>query len=88
AEALSYGLINEIIPKEDIGITVKSFAIKLSEEASSQSLAATKEMMQKVATMELDDALNYAAEMNAKTRSSDDCRKGVGAFLKKEKFKW
>lgn len=87
-EAVGYGLINQVVAKDQIAGFVKSFAIQLSEEASAQSLAATKEMMAKVATMELQDALQYAAEMNARIRSSDDCRKGVGAFLQREKFKW
>ncbi|MEO6167914.1 MAG: enoyl-CoA hydratase-related protein [Chitinophagales bacterium] len=88
SEAASYGLINEVYSKEMISGHVKLFATKLCEEASSQSLAATKEMMNKVANMELHEALDYAAGMNAQTRSSDDCKKGVGAFLRKEKFNW
>ncbi|HUM46369.1 MAG TPA: enoyl-CoA hydratase-related protein, partial [Chitinophagales bacterium] len=87
-EAVSYGLINEVFSKEIIAGEVKKFATKLCEEASSQSLASTKEMINKVPGMELHEALDYAARMNAQTRSSDDCKRGVGAFLKKEKFNW
>lgn len=87
-EAMEYGLINEVMQRNAIAGLVKTFATKLCEEASAQSLASTKEMMNKVAGMELHEALDYAARMNAQTRSSDDCKKGVGAFLKKEKLKW
>ncbi|MBX7109211.1 MAG: enoyl-CoA hydratase/isomerase family protein [Chitinophagales bacterium] len=87
-EAVDYGLINMVVAKDEIAGYVKAFATRLSEESSAQSLAATKEMLTKVPGMELHEALQYAAEMNATTRSSDDCKKGVGAFLSREKFKW
>jgi len=34
------------------------------------------------------DALDYAANLNALTRMTDDCKKGVDAFLNKEEQKW
>lgn len=87
-EAAACGLINEVIPKEVIATTVLQFATNLCEGASGQSLASTKKMFTKVVSMELSEALEYAAQMNAQTRSSDDCKRGIGAFLNKEKFKW
>jgi methylglutaconyl-CoA hydratase len=88
SEAMQIGLINEVISKETISQHVKSFAENLCEETSSESVAATKELMNKVSSMELTPALTYAAEMNAKIRSSEDCKKGIAAFLNKEKIKW
>jgi methylglutaconyl-CoA hydratase len=32
--------------------------------------------------------LDYAAEMNAHARSTDDCKKGIDAFLNKNEIKW
>lgn len=87
-EAEAIGLINKVIGKEAIAAYVEDFANKLCEEASGASLASTKQMMSKVNSMALHEALDYAATMNAKTRESEDCKKGIGAFLKKEKFKW
>jgi methylglutaconyl-CoA hydratase len=34
------------------------------------------------------EALDYAAEMNAEARMTDDCKKGIATFLAKEKIKW
>jgi methylglutaconyl-CoA hydratase len=34
------------------------------------------------------ESLVYAAEQNALARKTDDCQKGVSAFLNKEKISW
>jgi len=33
-------------------------------------------------------ALEHAATMNAEARATDDCKKGIAAFLNKEKISW
>jgi methylglutaconyl-CoA hydratase len=38
--------------------------------------------------MPLNDALTYAARMNAEMRASEDCKKGISSFLNKEKLSW
>ena len=38
--------------------------------------------------MDLNQALNYAADMNATMREKEDCKKGINAFLHKEKISW
>lgn len=87
-KAAEIGLINEIVAGEKIEEHVMAFAETLASEASGQSLAATKEMMHRVPFMKLEEALDYAATMNANARGSEDCKKGIDAFLKKEKFSW
>jgi methylglutaconyl-CoA hydratase len=32
--------------------------------------------------------LDLAAEMNAKARGTEDCKRGINAFLNKEKIIW
>jgi methylglutaconyl-CoA hydratase len=51
-------------------------------------MGVTKQMIGKVQGLPLEDALTFAAEMNAKARGSDDCRRGISAFLNKEKISW
>ena len=87
-EAKQIGLINEVVEKEKISTHVKLFAQNLAKETSPQSVATIKEMINKVSSMEITDALNYAARMNANARASTDCKKGIGAFLKKETVRW
>lgn len=86
--AYSYNLINNIIKPEDLENFVWQFASKLCENNSAHSMGLTKKMIAEVQNKGLEDALSYAAEMNAKARESEDCKKGINAFLNKEKVKW
>jgi methylglutaconyl-CoA hydratase len=67
---------------------VHEFAVKLAKQTSAQSIASTKKMLANVPEKSLEEAIKYAAEMNAIARSSEDCKKGISAFLNKEKISW
>ncbi len=86
--AKAFGLINEVVSPESIEKTVHSFAMDLVKSSSPQSITRTKHMMGRVQNMDVVDAFNYAAEMNAKGRESEDCKRGIQAFLNKEKINW
>jgi methylglutaconyl-CoA hydratase len=87
-EASAMGLINSVIGKTKIHEDVFRFANELAYTNSASSMALTKQMVAKVQSLSLDDALTFAAEMNAKARATEDCRKGINAFLNKEKIRW
>lgn len=87
-EALALGMVNQIHPKENIAQTVLDFTQKLVTQNSAQSLAATKSMINQVQTKSLDEALDYAVQQNATARNSNDCRRGIQAFLNKETISW
>jgi methylglutaconyl-CoA hydratase len=87
-EACRMGMVNKVVPSEILEDAVLTFAKKLLVENSSQAMLTTKQMIAKVQSMQLDEALNFAAEMNAIARSSDDCQKGIRAFLDKQKIAW
>ena len=53
----------------------------------SSSIALTKEMFADVSNMSFEKALDYACEMNAKTRMTDDCKKGISKFLERSRKK-
>ena len=86
--AQTMGLINYVISRENIANEVTLYARHLCNEASTQALKTTKMMIGKVQTMSLNDALQYAAQQNALTRATDDCKYGINAFLNKEKLVW
>jgi len=86
--AKEYGLINWISETEKIDGDVEDFAKKLVLNNSGTSMAITKETIRKVQSMDLEDALNFAAKTNAKARSTEDCLKGIQAFLNKQKIEW
>ena len=87
-KAKDLGLINYVVPAEELESKVEAFAQKLIAQNSAQSMAYTKKMICEVQGKGLEDALKYAAEMNAKARASEDCQKGIAAFLNKEKIQW
>jgi len=86
-EAVEYGLINKVI-KENLEQEVATFAQDLIAKNSTQSMAATKQMIAQVQHLTLEEALNYAVKQNAKTRATEDCKKGIASFLNKEPVNW
>jgi methylglutaconyl-CoA hydratase len=87
-EAVRFGLAYKVVTSTDLEKSVMDFAQRVIVENSSQALTSTKQMIAQVQSMPLPDALNYAVEMNARARSSEDCKKGILAFLNKEKVGW
>nr|WP_242928872.1 enoyl-CoA hydratase-related protein [Pontibacter vulgaris] len=87
-EAQRMGLINYLAPAEALEERVYAFAQKMCSENSRQSMEVTKEMIARVQEMSLEEGLQYAAEMNAVARSSEDCQRGIAAFLNKEPLAW
>jgi methylglutaconyl-CoA hydratase len=87
-QAKNYGLINYVVPDENLEETVKSFSLRLCEQNSGQSMNFTKRMIADVQGMSMKDALEFAAKMNAEARANEDCKKGIQAFLNKEKIIW
>ena len=88
AEAKDFGLINKVVSEAELDEVVSEFAKRLVKKNSGQSMQFTKQMIAKVQEMSLEDGLNYAAAQNAKARASEDCQKGIAAFLNKEKPSW
>ncbi len=87
-EANSYGLINAVTSPDELETAVKKYCEQLSTEVSGSSIAITKEILAKIQGMDLHNALEFAARMNAATRMTDDCKNGINAFLNKEQIKW
>ena len=87
-EAQEMGLISEVMTEEDLALEVADFAAQIVESNSAYSMSVTKQMIAKVQSLPLEEALDFAAEMNAKARSSEDCKRGISAFLNKEKLTW
>ena len=87
-EALSMGLIHFVSEKEYLESDVMEFAGQLLENNSAYAMGVTKQMIAKVQALPIDEALAFAAEMNAKARGSEDCKRGIDAFLRKERISW
>ncbi|GHE65251.1 enoyl-CoA hydratase [Roseivirga thermotolerans] len=87
-DAREMGLINWVVKEDELDSSVAEFARKLVRKNSGQSMQFTKQMIARVQSMSLEEGLAHAAEQNAKGRASDDCQKGISAFLNKEKPSW
>lgn len=87
-EANSMGLITKISSSETISSDVQKLAQSLVTKCSGQAMATTKTMIAAVQDMSLNEALDFAAEQNAHARETTDCKRGIGAFLAKEKISW
>jgi methylglutaconyl-CoA hydratase len=86
--AYRYGLVNFLVEAEQLHARVQAFAEGLCRNNSAQSMALVKEMCDKIRLRPMEEALYYAAEMNAEARGYDDCKRGIEAFLNKEKLVW
>ncbi|PSL47441.1 methylglutaconyl-CoA hydratase [Chitinophaga niastensis] len=88
AKAAIDGLITTVIPATEIKAHVAKVAASLCNEASANSLKVTKKLIGTVLDLPLEKGLAHAAALNAATRGHDDCKRGIAAFLNKEKLTW
>jgi methylglutaconyl-CoA hydratase len=87
-EAESIGLITRSVPATSLMQAGETLARELQEQNSGSSMGLVKELFSRVHGMSTADALDYAANLNALTRMTDDCKKGIARFLNKEKQEW
>lgn len=87
-EALNYGLITFVTNKEDIALNVKNFALSLCNETSGNSLMVTKQLIGQTTNPDLDRSLSEAVKINARVRETEDFKRGIAAFISKEKINW
>ena len=87
-EALERGLITKVVSATELDSSVFDFAQNLILSNSAQSMQLTKQLIADVQGKTLTEGLDMAATLNAKARATDDCKKGIAAFLNKEKLSW
>jgi methylglutaconyl-CoA hydratase len=90
-EAAALGIVDEVAPADGAGSDVVERALAwlaTLAPCAPASLALTKKLLAGLAGRDLASALEFAAEMNAETRATADCKEGVAAFLEKRKPKW
>lgn len=79
--AREIGLVNRVVPRAELAEQGTALAAEVLAKASSQSIALTKRLLLDVLGRPLDGALDRAAEINAASRSTDDCKAGIAHFL-------
>lgn len=86
--AYSYGLINFISDKNEIAALVTEYAERLARSVSGQSVALTKQLINNAQSQSLENSLDEAVRLNVQARSSEECKRGIAAFLNKQKLEW
>ena len=86
--ALQVGLVTRVVDAAELQSKVDEFSAQIARDNSGEAMAVTKQMLADIQSMSLQDALSHGVEMNAKARATDDCRRGVEAFLQREKVNW
>jgi methylglutaconyl-CoA hydratase len=86
-QAARMGLINEIVPPENLITRTRELAALLMEN-SPASLRATKQLLTQHARAEIDSQIDAAVRENAAIRNTADFREGISSFLEKRKPTW
>jgi methylglutaconyl-CoA hydratase len=86
-EALSLGLVNEVVPESELIPRTLALAALLLKN-SPESMAAVKKMLSAYAKDRLDRDLSRAMRWNEKIRNSPDFHEGIRAFLEKRDPVW
>lgn len=84
SEAYRIGLLNKVVPAEELDKDVEEFVQKLLSK-SSVVLGIIKLAVNKGIEMDLEHALYYEAECFSSALSSEDSKEGLAAFLEKRK---
>jgi methylglutaconyl-CoA hydratase len=87
AEAHRYGLVNEIVPAENLMQRARELA-KVLLENSPSSVQATKRLINGFIKDQLDVQVAAAVKDNARIRTTADFQEGVSSFLEKRKPVW
>jgi methylglutaconyl-CoA hydratase len=80
-QALAIGLVNRVVPADDLAAVGETLAAEVLETGSSESIARTKRLLLDLLGRPLDDALERAAAANAEARATADCQRGIATFL-------
>lgn len=85
--AAEVGLLNYALPAEQIDSKVSELAAKLVQ-GGPKAMAATKQLVYKVPSMDLDSAYGWTAELSGQLFRSEEAAAGIGAFRNREKAPW
>ncbi len=86
-EALSMGLVTEVVPEGELAARTQALAALLLKN-SPESMSAIKKLLSGYAKERLDRDLMRAMRWNEKIRNSPDFKEGLQAFLEKRDPVW
>lgn len=87
ADALTYGLLNRVVPVDDV-MTVALDMARTVTSKSKATVAIGKTAFYRQAELPLDEAYAYASEVMVKNMMEADAGEGICAFIEKRKPEW
>jgi len=87
-EAADCGLVTRSVSADDLEEEGRALGREIATKTSGTAVALTKRMLAQVSGMGLSEALDYAVQMNAYARGTEDCQAGIAAFLDEEAPPW
>jgi enoyl-CoA hydratase/carnithine racemase len=87
AHALRIGLVNDVIPQNELRSHVAAVAGRIAEK-SGAAIGVGKKLFQKQAELPLREAYLVAAKRMTQNMLDRDAVEGIGAFLEKRKAEW
>jgi methylglutaconyl-CoA hydratase len=86
--AAELGLVHKVSSIDDLRDETFRFVDDLLQKNSFQAMIRSKELFQRLTEMPLKEGLKLASEINAKSRKTEDCKKGLDHFLNKKSLNW
>lgn len=86
-EAHRIGLINEMVGNGEHLKRAREIGREIALN-SGISIRLSKEVLERIPVLELDEAFEYAADVNARGRLNEECLEGIAAFLEKRTPAW
>ncbi len=83
--ALEIGLVNRVVAEEMLVEASTELVTGILKRSSSESIARTKALLLESMGRPLEDAMALAAEVNAASRATADCKHGIATFLDTKK---
>lgn len=81
-EAADIGLINRVFPDDEFEAKVDEYVAQMAAKSASAVMLA-KSLLYHMDSMTFEAALEAGVQLNAITRMTEDCKRGVERFLKK-----
>ena len=80
--AADIGMINRVFPDERFDAEVEAYVMQMAKKSAS-AVSLAKNLLYHMDGMTFDSAIEAGIQLNAITRMTDDCKRGVERFLKK-----
>lgn len=81
-------LITDVFDDDKLSDMTYLFAEELISNTCGASVTLTKDLFSRLNEMNQKEILEYGANLNALVRKTEDFKKGINSFIKKEKLRW